>query len=213
VGPFVVLCAFVSLRLLPANLAQPMEVRARFFMAGGISNGAARGPRAFLIPDTPELDEPPSHEGQWFAGLTGTLMSIRSSSEQAKGAYSVFESIAAPRRGPPLHFYRDTDTVFQPLDAPLRLECDGEELEVPARRRVAIPRGVHQAWRNDTEKPIRFLTTFIPGDIETLFPQMGGLSTQELDELMSRYGVFIVGPGIGEDLLNNWPRRELLGVR
>ena len=154
----------------------------------------------------PARDEVGSDERQWFEAFPGTLMKLRSSGEQANGAYSVFECVADPLRGPPLHSYRDTNTLLQPCDGSLRIAYDGEELEVPPGHRLPIPRGVHWTWRNDTDKPIRFLVTFLPGGIETLFPQMAGLPTRELDELMRRYGAFIVGPGIGEDLLTNWPR-------
>jgi mannose-6-phosphate isomerase-like protein (cupin superfamily) len=158
-------------------------------------------------------DEPGSDQRQWFEGFAGTLMSVRSSGEQTSGAYSIFESVVDPLRGPPLHYYKHTDTVFQPLDGSLRIACDSEEFDLPPGHRVAIPRGVHQTWRNDTKKPIRFLITFCPGGIETLLPQLPGLSAREQDEVMSRYGVFIVGPGIGEDLLTNWPRQQHLSAR
>jgi mannose-6-phosphate isomerase-like protein (cupin superfamily) len=161
----------------------------------------------------PAGDEPGSPQRRWLEGFAGTLMALRSSSEQANGAYAIFECVVDPLRGSPLHFYMTTDTVYEPLDGCLRFACDAEEFYIPAGHRVAIPRGTHQAWRNDTEMSIRFLTTFVPGGIETLFSQIGGLSTRELDERMKPYGAFIVGPGLGEDLLTDWPKRHCISAR
>jgi hypothetical protein len=62
---------------------------------------------------------------------------------------------------------------------------------------VVIPAGAHHAWRNRSNAPIRMSTFFSPGGVEELYPNLVGLSLEELSTVVEAFGSGIVGPPIG----------------
>lgn len=134
-------------------------------------------------------------EGGWFNALPGESLKIRVPSEAVAGRYTILETVFEPEFGPPLHYHRE-DEIFEVIEGTVTFQLGGERLEAGPGTIIAIPAGVHHAWRNFTGKPARMLATFTPGGIETLFMQAADLSPEAFVALAASYGSVVVGPPI-----------------
>src|SRR6202034_2224426 len=135
---------------------------------------------------------------RWFEALPGECVAICVRGEDVKGAYSIFELIAAPDHGVPLHVHRWEDVIFHIIDGCLRFRCHDREFDAPAGTSIVVPMGTAHTWRNFTDTPARMLVTFTPGGFDQLFDEIAGRSTADIDAIAQRYGTYVVGPTIGD---------------
>ena len=150
------------------------------------------------------LDIPPSRplikapeERVWLHPVPGEGMAVLVTSNYVEGACTVFESIAAPMSGPPLHVHEADDEAVHVIEGTLRFCCGTEKFDAPAGTTVTIPRGLVHAWQNLSDTPTRALITFTPGRMQRLFEAMDGRSQPEIELLAARFDTFILGPPIG----------------
>jgi len=88
---------------------------------------------------------------------------------QTDGALALAETtLAADHAGPPLHRHRDTHDIFYILEGTLTLLLDGEERRLGPGGLACVAPGVAHTFRNDGDRPARFLNITTPSGQEHL---------------------------------------------
>jgi quercetin dioxygenase-like cupin family protein len=123
--------------------------------------------------------------------------------EQSNGAMTVFESVAAPGEGPPLHFHQLQDEWLYVLEGEMRMRLADDVVPAPAGSFAFIPRGVPHTWQNSGHEPALFLAMFAPSALEQFFERYAKLADQtgDLDAfraLASAAGMTVVGPPLAQ---------------
>jgi len=144
----------------------------------------------------------PLANGQWWVATPGELMKIRITSDETAGVYTIFEALADPRNGVPMHVHANEDEHFLVLEGTLHVANGDERLDVPAGAAVTVKKGIPHAWANLGKTPVRFLIVFLPGRIEEMFREV---AAAEGDVVLSsaasdRFGTIIVGPTLGQGI-------------
>ncbi len=88
---------------------------------------------------------------------------------------SVVEYVAAPGTRPPtdglMRHTRESSTVYV-LEGELTYRFEDEEVTAPAGTLVHLARGAWFSWRNDGDRPARFLVMFTPAGFEQIFTEL-----------------------------------------
>jgi quercetin dioxygenase-like cupin family protein len=129
----------------------------------------------------------------WFDTLPGERMTIRVNSGDVGGAFSVIEAHVPPFTGPPMHYHKEREEIFEVLGGRFRFHCAGEEFEAGPGTSVVVPRNSVHAWVNLGPNPARMLFSFVPGDIDEFFPLIGQTQPEEWTELGRKHDIWIVG--------------------
>ena len=144
----------------------------------------------------------PRANNQWLEVTPGERFNFRVSSEDTAGAYVMFEVVADPRNGVPMHIHKNEDEHFLILEGTLRLANGDELVDAPAGTAVTVKRGVPHAWANMTNTPVRYLIVFSPGRIEEMFRQNIAAKDDPAAAAATadRFGTVVIGPPIAEGL-------------
>jgi quercetin dioxygenase-like cupin family protein len=123
--------------------------------------------------------------------------------EQSNGAMTVFESVAAPGEGPPLHFHQLQDEWLYVLEGEMRIRLEDDVVPAPARSFAFIPRGVPHTWQSSGSEPALFLAMFAPSALEQFFERYTELTDQIGDlgafgALAPAAGMTVVGPPLAQ---------------
>jgi mannose-6-phosphate isomerase-like protein (cupin superfamily) len=129
----------------------------------------------------------------WFDTVPGEQMAIRIHSKDVSGAFTIIEVNVPPFMGPPLHYHKDREEIFEVLEGRFRFHCAGEEFEVGPGTSVVVPRNTVHAWVNLGPGVARLLFTFVPGGIDEFFPLIGQTPPAGWTDLGQRYDTSIVG--------------------
>ena len=133
---------------------------------------------------------------KWFEAIPGEQLCIRVHGTQVNGRYAIMENIAAPGTA---HLCTSMRKMkFFTLEGTVTFSIGGDVFNASVGSIVVIPAGVHHAWRNRSNAPIRMSTFFSPGGVEGLYPKLVGLSLEELSTVVEAFGSGIVGPPIDE---------------
>jgi mannose-6-phosphate isomerase-like protein (cupin superfamily) len=140
------------------------------------------------------------HE-DWSEVTRGERYIIRTTSEQAKGAYSVLEVVAEPRNGVPTHVHDNEEEHFIILSGKALIANGNGRVEVGAGSSVTIGRGVPHAWCNTSEEaPLHMLVLFTPGGLEELFRRNAGTEPADVIAMADKFGTRITGPALLDTL-------------
>ena len=104
--------------------------------------------------------------------LFGDEVTIKISSRDTGGAYTVFEGKTRPLHGPPLHRHPDQDESWYIVEGDYKFEVDGEEIYASAGATVFAPRGTTHTFQNIGNKPGRLVTTVVPGGLDLFFEDL-----------------------------------------
>ena len=104
--------------------------------------------------------------------VLGAEITIKISSTDTNGAFTVFEGETAPLKGPPLHRHPDEDEWWYILEGEFRFVVDGEELAARTGDTVFAPRGSRHTFQNIGTTIGRTLTTAVPGGLDVLFKDL-----------------------------------------
>src|SRR5713101_813599 len=123
--------------------------------------------------------------------------------EQSNGAMTVFETVAVPKEGPPLHFHQLQDEWLYVLEGEMRIRLGDDIVPAPAGSCAFIPRRVAHTWQNSGRKPALLLAMFAPSGLEQFFERYAELTDQagDLDTfraLAPEAGMTVVVPPLAQ---------------
>src|SRR3954462_90815 len=105
--------------------------------------------------------------------VLGDLVHVKVTAEQTGGAFSIFEIVAPPGGGPPLHRHAPCE-AFHILKGTLVIRgADGAETPAAAGDTVFIAAHAPHSYRTPGPGNARFLVTLAPGGFEAFFADLG----------------------------------------
>ena len=146
-------------------------------------------------------------KSEWLETTPGERFMIRTPSADTGGAYLMLEIEADPQNGVPLHAHDNEEEHFIVVEGTVQIAVGGRTQDVPAGASVTVGKGVHHAWCNLTDSPVRFIVVFTPGRIEGLFRAVAARQVDDIEVLASSYGTRIVGPTLHASLNNYFAPR------
>lgn len=141
-----------------------------------------------------------SDTGRWLEVTPGERFTIRTSSWDTSGDYVMFEFVAEPGNGVPMHIHENEEEHFIIVEGTMRMANGDATLDAIAGTSLTVRKGVPHAWCNLSDSPVRMLVIFTPGRIEELFRSSAGRSAHDLEALAREYGTRFVGPPLAEGL-------------
>ncbi len=133
-------------------------------------------------------------QNQWFDTIPGEKLAIVVHSDEVGGRFSIYESLAAPGTGTPMHYHAE-DEIFRVIDGVVTFSVDGQTFDAHPGTVVVVPAGRPHAWCNRQTEPSRTHVVLTPGGLEGLFQQLQGAGPEEIARLASKYGTHVTGPG------------------
>lgn len=134
----------------------------------------------------------------WVETLPGEQVAVRLYSRDVGGAFLIVEVAVPPLAGPPIHFHKEREEIFEVLEGKFRFRCDGEEFDVEPGETIVAPRGVAHGWTSLGPGPGRILSTFVPGGIDEIFSEeffreLRQTPPEDWLDLACRHDTWIVG--------------------
>jgi mannose-6-phosphate isomerase-like protein (cupin superfamily) len=144
----------------------------------------------------------PLADRRWWVATPGELMKLRTTSAATGGVYTMFEAVAEPRNGVPMHVHANEDEHFLVLEGALHMANGDARLDVPAGAAITVQKGVPHAWANLGDTPVRFLIIFSPGRIEEMFMKIAasGGDVAVNAAASDQFGTTVVGPVLAPEL-------------
>jgi mannose-6-phosphate isomerase-like protein (cupin superfamily) len=128
----------------------------------------------------------------WFDTMAGEQMAVRLHSRDVGGAFTIIEARVPPFIGPPLHFHKEREEIFEVLEGRFHFHCAGEEFDVAPGTTVVVPRSAVHGWVNLGSGLARLLFTFVPGGIDEFFPEIRRTPPDDWPDLGRQYDIWIV---------------------
>ena len=131
--------------------------------------------------------------------LGNFAMSLKASTAETGGAFTLLEATEPANFGPPLHIHHDAAEAFYVLDGEYRIFVEEREYACPAGSFVYIPSGIRHGFRVGSV-PSRKLNLYAPAAMVGYFDELsteikrGDADPQRLDAIAARYGMEVVGP-------------------
>jgi mannose-6-phosphate isomerase-like protein (cupin superfamily) len=135
--------------------------------------------------------------------VVGEGITIKVSSRDTNGAFTIFEDVTPPLGGPPLHVHHVQDEWWYILEGELVFEVDGKEFHAGPGDSVFAPHGSRHAFMNPGKSPARSLITVVPGGLDLFFEEVSAAALtaaeaeanpQLLAELFRKHGMELLGP-------------------
>jgi mannose-6-phosphate isomerase-like protein (cupin superfamily) len=104
--------------------------------------------------------------------VVGDDVTIKISSRDTGGAFTVFESRTLPLHGPPLHIHHEQDEAWRVLEGEFLFEVDGQEIFAGKGATVFAPKGTRHTFQNIGTTPGRLMTTVVPGGLDLFFEEL-----------------------------------------
>ena len=106
------------------------------------------------------------------------MATLKATSEDTGGAYTITEETWPPQAGPPPHIHHTQEETFYVLEGEMEFVTDGTvTTRATTGSLVRIPRGVLRDYRNVGPEPASVLVLFAPGGFEGFFEEVGELVT------------------------------------
>lgn len=149
---------------------------------------------------------PNTGDSVWLAGIHIT---VKLTSEDTGGVYSVTEEITPPQGGAPPHLHSQEDEALYVLEGEVEFLLGEDTLPAEAGSCVFAPRGTLHTFRNVGRSPSRVLVVYSPGGFDKFFFEAGepvteGSSAPEgepdvgrIVEIGQKYGLQIPPPPPG----------------
>ncbi len=131
--------------------------------------------------------------------LGGFRMSVKATSEQTNGAFSLLEAQEPAGFGPPLHIHRDAAEAFYVLDGEYVIFLDDREFVCPVGSFIFIPAGLPHGFRVGGV-PSRKLNLYAPAAMVGYFDDVaaataaGDVDPDRLSDIALRYSMEVIGP-------------------
>ena len=150
---------------------------------------------------------PDGGESVW---LVGDRITVKLTSEDTGGVYSVAEEISPPQGGPPPHTHSQEEETLYVLEGEVEFLLGEDTIPAGAGSCVYVPRGALHTFKNVGTSPSRVLAVLSPGGFEKFFLEAGepapeGTSPPEgepdvgrIVEIGQKYGLEIPPPPPGQ---------------
>ena len=126
-------------------------------------------------------------------------MTVKASSDETAGAFSLLEAEEPPDFGPPLHIHRDAAEAFYVLSGEYNIFLEEREIACPEGSFIFIPAGMRHGFRvgKTTSRKLNF---YIPAAMIGYFDDLSDaikrdeLDPESLSEIALRYSMDVLGP-------------------
>jgi quercetin dioxygenase-like cupin family protein len=131
--------------------------------------------------------------------LGNFAMTVKATSDETAGAFSLLEADEPPGFGPPLHVHTNAAEAFYVLAGLYRIFIDDDSFECPAGSFIYIPATVRHGFRVG-DAPSRKLNLYVPAAMVGYFDELGALVTAgdpdeaTVEAIGRRYGMEVLGP-------------------
>ena len=139
-------------------------------------------------------------KSEWSEVTPGERFSIRVSSKETNGAYSMLEVVAEHRNGTPMHIHQNEDEHFIILEGSAYFAYGDKTVDAPAGAKVTVGKGILHAWCNLSKSPLRMLVLFTPGGIDELFRTIAKRGVINEATLLDKFGTRMVGPALFDNI-------------
>jgi quercetin dioxygenase-like cupin family protein len=142
----------------------------------------------------------PSGEGKVLQVLPGETVTLKATSADTDGAYTLIEVTDEPQAGPPFHLHRREDEAFYILEGTFAFRIGDRAMTATAGCFMTAPKGVPHSYKNIGTTPARMLTLFVPAGIENFFEDLSNLTaagTLDIDSIVAvsaKQGIEVVPP-------------------
>jgi quercetin dioxygenase-like cupin family protein len=122
----------------------------------------------------------PPGGGMAVENPVGGVLTFKLTSGTSRGALTAFDTVAAPREGPPLHLHAE-DEIISILEGTFRVKLGDAIYGAPPGSFVFIPRGTPHTWQNAGAEPARFFAALLPAQpaFEEFFVRYANLPAAE----------------------------------
>jgi mannose-6-phosphate isomerase-like protein (cupin superfamily) len=137
-------------------------------------------------------------EGRAF-DLGGFLMTVKATSDDTDGSFTLLEAAEPANFGPPMHVHRDAAEAFYVLEGEYVIFIDDREIRCPAGSFIYIPKGAVHGFRVGSQ-PSRKLNLYVPAAMVGYFEELseairsGDVDDEHLGAIAERYGMDVLGP-------------------
>ncbi len=105
--------------------------------------------------------------------LVGDRITVKLTSEDTGGVYSVAEEISPPQGGPPPHTHSQVEETLYVLEGEVEFLLGEDTIPAGAGSCVYVPRGALHTFKNVGTSPSRVLAVLSPGGFEKFFLEAG----------------------------------------
>jgi mannose-6-phosphate isomerase-like protein (cupin superfamily) len=126
-------------------------------------------------------------------------MTVKATSDETGGVFSLLEAEEPPGFGPPLHVHHDAAEAFYVLEGEYIMFLDAREVSCPAGSFIFIPAGMRHGFRVGAG-PSRKLNFYFPAAMVGYFDDLSeAIRRDEVDEslladIARRHSMEVVGP-------------------
>jgi len=131
--------------------------------------------------------------------LGAFAMTVKATSDETNGVFSLLEAEEPPAFGPPLHIHHYAAEAFYVLEGEYVMFLDDREVSCPSGSFIFIPAGVRHGFRVGAA-PSRKLNLYFPAVMVGYFDDLsaairrGEADESVLDDIARRHSMEIVGP-------------------
>lgn len=131
--------------------------------------------------------------------LGNFAMSLKASTAETGGAFTLLEATEPAHFGPPIHIHRNAAEAFYVLEGEYIIFVEERTYSCPAGSFIFIPSGTRHGFRVGGA-PSRKLNLYAPAAMVGYFDELsaeikrGDADPQRLDEIALRYGMEVIGP-------------------
>ena len=133
--------------------------------------------------------------------ILGEEFSVKISSRDTNGAFTVLENFVPPMSGPPLHRHLRQDEWFYIVEGQFLFEADGKKIQAGPGETVFLRQGTRHTLQNVGVTAGRAVVTVVPGGLDLFFEELSAtlpLSVQpdpaKLAGLFKKHGLELLGP-------------------
>ncbi|MDG4832034.1 quercetin 2,3-dioxygenase [Solwaraspora sp. WMMD1047] len=142
-------------------------------------------------------------EAHWF---TGSLVTVKATGAQTRGAVTVVEFVNPPGFAPPLHRHQDEDELFYVLSGDAEFRCDGKAFVAGPGDFVLLPVGLPHTFLVGPDQPLRTLQITTPAGFDRFaaeagtpalhrwLPDPAPIDPAALGHAAARHGIELLGP-------------------
>ena len=132
--------------------------------------------------------------------INGGRYTIKASSEDTAGAYTLIEMFLPPSSGPPPHLHEREEESFYILEGTLLFQVGDESLTAGAGAYIKAPRGVRHALKNVGTAPARIILLVTPAGLEKFFEEISqpvgetpsAQTLEKAKEIAPKYGITLL---------------------